>query len=93
MLSKNSVFRQFETKLKTPHIYDNWDSLYDWLTDLSWIDENFIIIEFLNFKSVLESYPKEREIFISCLNDSKNFWSDCSNRFVQNDKKIVEIII
>lgn len=91
-ISRDSVFRMFENKL-TPHIYDNWDSLYDWITDLSWIKEKHIIIEIVNFDLALTSYPKEKDIFETCLKDANNYWQLNANEFLVNEKKLVEIIL
>lgn len=68
-LHKQSLFSWYKTVLEFPYFGYNWDSLYDLLCDLSWIDKKHIWICHDGLPDLLDS---ELQIYISVLSDAIN---------------------
>ena len=79
MQNKYECYRLMEIKLQLPHVYDNWDSLFDWLTDLSWISDSNIFIEIVNIDMSFINDKENKTIFIELLNDTMTYWNNHVN--------------
>lgn len=72
--NKFDIFNVFKKQLHFPTYFgENWDAFYDCLTDLSWLKNKKTVIFIVNSNKLKDNelFP----IFISSLNDAKNYWA------------------
>ena len=89
--SKEELLEVYNKNFKFPYFGYNWDALYDCLCDLSWIEEENIIIAHSTIKMSDHSL---RKIYLKILNDVLISWKDDENKkitvfFMEEDKKII----
>ena len=93
--NKAELFDFFSKKFEFPFYFgENWDALYDCLTDLSWINEKKITIvhEDIPMKST-EEKKKYIELLLDVLNEfSKNKTLVIAIKFPESCKKEIEIL-
>ena len=72
--TKIDCCRYFENVFNLPPVSDKWQSLYDWMTDLSWIDDIDLHITIKNLDLALINETQEKQNFIELLDDIKAYW-------------------
>jgi len=50
--SKKDLFKRYNEQLKFPFFSENWDSFYDLLSDLYWIQQNRVVIIHDNIEKI-----------------------------------------
>jgi len=74
-MSKAELLKWFAIQLKFPEYYgENWDALFDCLTDLSWIKEEEIIL--FHKKLPLNNPKSELQAYLDVLLHTARSWKD-----------------
>lgn len=85
--SKEELLQVIEEQFSLPYTHNNWDTVEDWLTDLSWIEENSICVSLLNFYSFCKREKELGEIFSSMLQEGVlPFWEEEAPRVIVGGK-------
>lgn len=80
--NKRELFDLYSTQLNFPEYFGkNWDALYDCMIDLSWINEDIIII--IHNDIPLENNTFEKNKYIQLLIDVLSFWDNKNNHLLK----------
>ena len=80
--NKNELFSFLEETMGLPDS-DNWSSLIDWLTDLSWLKADKYAFVFDNYNSFLEDDLVSKELFLEILKeDVLPWWENDAKKYV-----------
>ncbi|EOH95910.1 hypothetical protein UAY_03336 [Enterococcus moraviensis ATCC BAA-383] len=81
--SKEQFFQSVKEKFDLSDV-SGWDSLTDWMTDLSWIDNNCFKIIIYNYSEFLSEDKNTKELFIEIFQDDiLLFW----------EKEVVDTVV
>jgi RNAse (barnase) inhibitor barstar len=71
-VNKNELFKIYVHSLNFPDYFgNNWDALYDCLTDLSWIEEKILVI----IHNDIPLEESERKTYLDLLSDVVLYWN------------------
>lgn len=77
IIGKKELFNVFALQLNFPSYFgENWDALYDCLSDLSWMSSNVTII---HSDMPFSNKEIEKKIYIELLMDVIQFWENTEN--------------
>ncbi|AMD97995.1 hypothetical protein AXE83_08255 [Streptococcus sp. oral taxon 431] len=80
--NKNELFSFLEETMDLPDS-DNWSSLIDWLTDLSWLKADKYAFVFDNYNSFLADDFVSKELFLEILKeDVLPWWENDAKKYV-----------
>lgn len=80
--NKNELFSFLEETMDLPDS-DNWSSLIDWLTDLSWLKADKYAFVFDNYNSFLADDFASKELFLEILKeDVLPWWENDAKKYV-----------
>jgi hypothetical protein len=80
--NKNELFSFLEETMDLPDS-DNWSSLIDWLTDLSWLKADKYAFVFDNYNSFLADDLVSKELFLEILKeDVLPWWENDAKKYV-----------
>lgn len=80
--NKNELFSFLEETMDLPDS-DNWSSLIDWLTDLSWLKADKYAFVFDNYNSFLADDLVSKELFLEILKeDVLPWWGNDAKKYV-----------
>ena len=80
--NKNELFRFFKETIDLPDS-DNWSSIIDWLTDLSWLKADKYAFVFDNYNSFLADDLVSKELFLEILKeDVLPWWENDAKKYV-----------
>ena len=80
--NKNELFSFLEETMDLPDS-DNWSSLIDWLTDLSWLKVDKYAFVFDNYNSFLVDDLVSKELFLEILKeDVLPWWENDAKKYV-----------
>ena len=80
--NKNELFSFLEETMDLPDS-DNWSSLIDWLTDLSWLKADKYAFVFDNYNSFLADDFVSKEMFLEILKeDVLPWWENDAKKYV-----------
>lgn len=69
---------------------NNWDAIYDWLTDLNDVPSKNIIIIIFNYKQMMKHNKRERKIAFGIFEHMSTFWEhEVTHVVVGGEKKKV----
>ncbi len=73
--TKEALFKEFDEKFNFPEYFSyNWDSFDEIICDLSWIPEEEIILNIVDYQLVLEDESdEEKDIFFDILSHVEDF--------------------
>ena len=65
-------------KLNFPEIdrYPKYDGYSDWMRDLSWLNQELMIIKIRHYTEFMKNNLKEKEIFFDLVNDIIEYWRE-----------------
>lgn len=79
--SKETLFKQLNEKLHFPEYFgNNWDALYDCLTDFHWINQKGIV---LVHDDIPELSKSELTIYMNLLSDAILDWENDETHFFE----------
>lgn len=74
IVNKNNLFSVLKKEYDLPDV-NGWDSLVDWLTDLSWIDVSNFCLNIHNYSDFLKEEQATKDIFLEVFKeDILPFW-------------------
>ena len=80
--NKNELFRFLKETIDLPDS-DNWSSIIDWLTDLSWLKVDKYAFVFDNYNSFLVDDLVSKELFLEILKeDVLPWWENDAKKYV-----------
>ena len=80
--NKNELFSFLEETMDLPDS-DNWSSLIDWLTDLSWLKADKYAFVFDNYNSFLADDLVSKELFLEILKEEVlPWWENDARKYV-----------
>ena len=80
--NKNELFRFLKDTIDLPDS-DNWSSIIDWLTDLSWLKADKYAFVFDNYNSFLADDLVSKELFLEILKeDVLPWWENDAKKYV-----------
>ena len=80
--NKNELFRFLKDTIDLPDS-DNWSSIIDWLTDLSWLKVDKYAFVFDNYNSFLVDDLVSKELFLEILKeDVLPWWENDAKKYV-----------
>lgn len=72
--SKSQFFKEIKSTFYLPNnFYGDYDSLNDWMRDLSWFEENYLLLNFLQSER-LKRFPTLYENIMESIEDWQEFW-------------------
>jgi RNAse (barnase) inhibitor barstar len=75
--SKNEFLARFAKAFKFPHSFGmNWDALSDYLTDLSWRDDNGWVVILFKSEGFAARNPDDFNTAIEVLQSAAEYWRD-----------------
>ena len=80
--NKNELFRFLKDTIDLPDS-DNWSSIIDWLTDLSWLKVDKYAFVFDNYNSFLVDDLVSKELFLEILKEEVlPWWENDAKKYV-----------
>ena len=80
--NKNELFRFLKDTIDLPDS-DNWSSIIDWLTDLSWLKADKYAFVFDNYNSFLADDLVSKELFLEILKEEVlPWWENDAKKYV-----------
>ena len=80
--NKNELFRFLKETMDLPDS-ENWSSIIDWLTDLSWLKADKYAFVFDNYNSFLADDLVSKELFLEILKeDVLPWWENDAKKYV-----------
>ena len=80
--NKNELFRFLKETIDLPDS-DNWSSIIDWLTDLSWLKVDKYAFVFDNYNSFLADDLVSKELFLEILKEEVlPWWENDAKKYV-----------
>ena len=80
--NKNELFRFLKETIDLPDS-DNWSSIIDWLTDLSWLKADKYAFVFDNYNSFLADDLVSKELFLEILKEEVlPWWENDAKKYV-----------
>ena len=80
--NKNELFRFLKETIDLPDS-DNWSSIIDWLTDLSWLKADKYAFVFDNYNSFLVDDLVSKELFLEILKEEVlPWWENDAKKYV-----------
>lgn len=80
--NKNELFRFLKDTIDLPDS-DNWSSIIDWLTDLSWLKADKYAFVFDNYNSFLADDLVSKDLFLEILKeDVLPWWENDGKKYV-----------
>ncbi len=80
--NKNELFRFLKETMDLPDS-ENWSSIIDWLTDLSWLKVDKYAFVFDNYNSFLADDLVSKELFLEILKeDVLPWWENDAKKYV-----------
>lgn len=65
----------------------NWDAVYDWLGDLSWLNYESYLLIITNYSKLLGDNLASKQIFLDILKDTVEWWDGDVEKYVVGGKK------
>ena len=80
--NKNELFRFLKETIDLPDS-DNWSSIIDWLTDLSWLKADKYAFVFENYNAFLADDLVSKDLFLEILKeDVLPWWENDAKKYV-----------
>ena len=86
MLTKQDLLKMIKQEFRLPDS-SNWDSLSDWITDLSWIEQDSYILYITNYSMLLKEDQINKQIFLEILEDTVKWFDGEIEKYVVNGKR------
>ncbi len=75
--NKNKLLEEIATVMHFPEYFsENWDALYDCLTDLSWCVAKDYLFVYDNAQVFAHAAPEQWQTFCAILRDAVAFWQE-----------------
>ena len=86
LLTKQDLLKMIKQEFRLPDS-SNWDSLSDWITDLSWIEQDSYILYITNYSMLLKEDQINKQIFLEILEDTVKWFDGEIEKYVVNGKR------
>lgn len=84
--SESELFSALKVVFRLPDAH-NWDAIFDWLTDLSWLCKEGYIVYIRDYSLLLADDVATKKYFLSILKDTAEWWDGDVEKCVVGGKK------